>query len=264
MIRLFDSHTHLNNDTFSDEERDLRAREIEASDVGIIMDIGYDFPSSLRSIEHSKKYPWCYSVIGVHPHDSKTMDEAMLDDIRKLALENGKVMAIGEIGLDYYYDKSERDVQRYWFRRQIQLAKELDLPIVIHSRDADQETFDILKEEEAYTQRVDIHCFSGSKELAKEYLKLGVYLGFDGPITFKNNRKTVEVCEVTPLDRILIETDAPYLTPVPFRGKPNKSEYVEYVARRIAEIKGISFEEVCEATFANGCRFFGIEDGIEQ
>ena len=297
---LFDTHTHLNNDSFTDEERAVLAAEIEASEVGLVMDVGFDEPSSLLAVEHANRYPWCYAVIGMHPHDSKLMDEAMLEKFRKIAQSEPKVKAIGEIGLDFHYDLSPRDVQRHWFRRQIQLANELKLPIVVHSREADQEVFDILNEEGAFSDerkswfpprrlptapsefdimgaggkvlshravafgdcggdaRVDIHCFSGSRELAIEYVKAGATIGVDGPLTYKNNKKTVHVVEAIPLEFLMAETDAPYLTPVPCRGKQNKSEYVEFVVRKIAEIKGISYEKAAEATYENGKNFFGI------
>lgn len=266
---LFDSHTHLNNDTFTPEEREERIREIEESDVKYICDIGFDMPSSRLALENAMRLPWCYAAVGMHPHDSKDMTEEGLEELRKMA-EDPKVVAIGEIGLDFHYDLSPRDTQRYWFRRQIRLANELNMPIVVHSREADREVMDILIEEGAFseerkagfgdgTPHVDIHCYSGSAEFAKEYLKLGAVLGVDGPLTYKNNRKTVEVVENVPMESLLIETDAPYLTPVPFRGKPNRSPYVEYVARKVAEIKGMDYEDVAEITLNNALKFFRID-----
>ena len=299
-MKLFDTHTHLNNDGFTDEERAVLASEIEASDVDLIMDVGFDEPSSVMAVEHARKYPWCYAVIGMHPHDSKLMTEEMLEKFRQIAKSEPKVKAIGEIGLDFHYDLSPRDTQRYWFRRQIQLANELRLPIVVHSREADQEVFDILMEEGAFSAerkawfagrrlpaapveydvlgaggsvrehravaygdcggdaRVDIHCFSGSRELAIEYVKAGATIGVDGPLTYKNNKKTIRVVEAIPLEFLMAETDAPYLTPVPHRGEQNKSQYVEFVVRKIAEIKGIPYEKVAEMTYQNGKIFFGI------
>ena len=266
---LFDSHTHINNDTYTKEEREDLIREIEESQVAYICDIGFDMPSSRLALEHARRLPWCYAVVGMHPHASQYMDEEGFEEIREMT-KDPKVVAIGEIGLDFHYDLSPRDTQRYWFRRQIRLANELKMPIVIHSREADREVMDILIEEGAFseerkksfpdgTPHVDIHCYSGSAEFAKEYLKLGAVLGVDGPLTYKNNKKTVAVVETVPLESLLIETDAPYLTPVPYRGKPNKSPYVEYVARKVAEIKGLSYEEVAEATMKNAKKFFGID-----
>ena len=297
---LFDTHTHLNNESYSEAEREALAAEIEASEVKLVMDVGFDEPSSELALLHAKRYPWCYAVIGMHPHDSRLMNEAMLEKFRMMAQNEPRVRAIGEIGLDFHYDLSPRDVQRHWFRMQIRLANELRMPIVVHSRDADQEVFDILKEEGAFSEerkswfpkrptptapsefdvmgaggkvrehrtvsfadcgsdaRVDIHCFSGSRELAIEYVKAGASLGVDGPLTYKNNKKTVQAVETVPLEFLMAETDAPYLTPVPFRGKQNKSPYVEHVVRKIAEIKGISYEEAAAATYENGKRFFGL------
>lgn len=266
---LFDSHTHLNNDDFTPEEREERIREIEASDVGYICDIGFDMPSSRLAYEHAKKYSWCYAAVGMHPHDSQYMTEEGMEELKAMAADP-KVVAIGEIGLDFHYDLSPRGTQRYWFRRQIRLANELAMPIVIHSREADREVMDILIEEGAFseerkkmfsdgTPHVDIHCYSGSAEFSKEYLKLGAVLGVDGPLTYKNNRKTVEVVETVPIESLLVETDAPYLTPVPFRGKPNRSPYVEYVARKVAEIKGMEYGDVARITADNAKRFFLID-----
>lgn len=247
----------------------MLAEEIEDSQVKYICDIGFDMPSSRLAVEHAGKYPWCYAVVGMHPHDSKDMTEEGMEELRRMS-DDPKVVAIGEIGLDFHYDLSPRDTQRYWFRRQIRLANELGMPIVVHSREADRECMDILIEEGAFsderkklfsdgTPHVDIHCYSGSAEFAKEYLKLGAVLGVDGPLTYKNNRKTVEVVETVPVESLLVETDAPYLTPVPFRGKQNKSQYVEYVARKVAEIKGLEYEEVARITLENAKKFFRID-----
>lgn len=278
---LFDSHTHINNENYTNQERQALIQELgSAPALSYVCDIGFDIPSSEQALRDAADAPWCYAAVGVHPHDAKTLDEAGLARIRQLSREP-KAVAIGEIGLDYHYDFSPRDAQRTWFRRQIQLAIEEKLPMVIHSREADQETLDILTEEGAFSQartacfaprqapaggqagsaadaRVVIHCFSGSAELAKQYVNLGATIGICGPVTFKNNKKTVRVVEAVPLDYLLIETDAPYLTPEPYRGRPNKASYVEYVARRIGEIKGISYEEVADATCQNACRFYGI------
>ena len=275
---LFDSHTHLNNENITDQLRDQLAVEIDASDVSYVMDVGFDLGSSMQAIEDAAKYPWCYAAVGVHPHDAKTLDEDVLALIKGLT-KKPKVQAIGEIGLDFYYDHSDRDVQRYWFRRQIQLANELKMPIAIHSREADQETMDILKEEGAFSAeraswfpkrkgpngemlpdcRVLLHCFSGSRELAQQYVKLGATISIAGPVTFKNNRKTREVVEALPIEFLLVETDAPYLTPEPYRGKKNKSPYVEYTARKVAEIKDMDYEEVAKITCQNAKVFYGME-----
>ena len=274
---LFDSHAHINEERFEGEKRRELCEQIRQSKLNYVMDIGFDLESSLQAVKDAAENDFCYAVVGVHPHDAKSMDEAVLAMIRGLA-KKPKVQAIGEIGLDFHYDNSPRDEQRYWFRKQIQLAVELQMPIVIHSREADQEVMDILKEEGAFSKartdafppqpdgtpdaRVLLHCFSGSKELGRQYVALGATLSIAGPVTYKNNRKTVEVVEAIDLSKLLIETDSPYLTPEPIRKehRTNLPLYVEHTARKVAEIKGISFEEVALATTANAKRFFGIED----
>ena len=278
MKTLFDSHTHINNDTYTEEEREQLIADIEASDVAYVMDIGFDLPSSEQAVRDAARLPWCYAAVGVHPHDTKTMDEDIYARIRQLAGQP-KVQAIGEIGLDFYYNHSDAEDQRYWFRRQIRLANELHMPIAIHSREADQETMDILKEEGAFSEercswfpqrpgrdgklekdaRVLLHCYSGSRELALQYVKLGATLSIAGPVTYKNNRKTSEVVSAIPIEYLLVETDAPYLTPEPYRGKKNKSPYVEYTARRVALLKELPYEEVARRTLENAKRFYGIE-----
>lgn len=274
---LFDSHTHLNNEDYTEEQRRELMEEIEASDVSYVMDVGFDLESSVLAVEHARAKDWCYAAVGYHPHDAKNLDDMTLELIRGLAKKD-KVQAIGEIGLDFHYDLSDRDTQRYWFRRQIQLANELKMPIAIHSREADQETMDILKEEGAFSKerqnwfpmrkgpegrelpdsRVLLHCFSGSRELAGQYVKLGATLSVCGPVTFKNNRRTQEVVRAIPIEFLLVETDAPYLTPEPFRGRKNKSPYVEYTARKVAELKGISYEEAARITCENAKVFYNI------
>ncbi|MBO4992180.1 MAG: TatD family hydrolase [Firmicutes bacterium] len=273
---LFDSHAHINEERFAENRSQLCA-DIEASQLRCVMDIGYDLESSQQAVKDAAAYDFCYAAVGVHPHDTKNMDDMTLAMIRGLA-KKPKVQAIGEIGLDFYYDNSPREEQRYWFRKQIQLALELKLPIVIHAREADQEVMDILKEEGVFSKRrtddfppqpdgspdarVLLHCFSGSKELGRQYVALGATLSIAGPVTYKNARKTVEVVEAIDLSRLLVETDSPYLTPEPMRKehRTNLPLYVEYTARKVAEIKGISFEEVARATMENGRRFFGIEE----
>lgn len=274
---LFDSHAHLNNDTYTDEQKEALINDIEASDLSYVMDVGFDLESSLRAVQDAERLPWCYAVVGVHPHDAKTMDEDVLAMIKGLTKKD-KVQAIGEIGLDFHYNLSDEKTQEYWFRRQIQLANELKMPIVIHSREADQKTMDILKEEGTFSDercsyfpkrvgkdgnlekdaRVLLHCFSGSRELAQQYIKLGATLSIAGPVTYKNNRKTTEVVEAIPIEYLLVETDSPYLTPVPFRGKQNKPPYVEHTARRVAVIKGMEYEDVCRKTLENAKVFFNI------
>lgn len=271
---LFDSHAHINNESFTEEERQALIARIESSCLDYVMDIGFDLESSALAVKHAQSLLWCYAAVGCHPHDTKDMDDMQLAMIKGLAKKD-KVQAIGEIGLDFFYDYSDRDTQRYWFRRQIQLANELKMPIVIHAREADQEVMDILKEEGAFSEerkswfpvrydgsgdaRVLLHCFSGSKELGQQYVKLGATISVAGPVTYKNNRKTPAVVEALPLEVLLVETDSPYLTPEPFRGKRNIPPYVEYTAKKVAEIKGLTLEEVAAQTKENAMRFFGIK-----
>ena len=278
---LYDSHAHINNESFKKGERAATIAAIEeavaSGKLSHVNDVGFNLESSLLATKHAEIYSWCYAVVGCHPHDVKDFDEDQLVMIKGLT-KKPKVKAIGEIGLDFYRNISPRDVQIHWFRRQIQLANELKMPIVIHDRDANDEVLKILKEEGTFSDerkswfprrviagaavvsdaRVLLHCYSGSRELAQQYIRLGATISIAGPVTYKNARKTVEVVEAIPLDYLLVETDAPYLTPEPFRGRQNMSPYVEQVARRVAAIKGISYEEVARVTCQNAKVFFDI------
>ncbi|MBB6218686.1 TatD DNase family protein [Anaerosolibacter carboniphilus] len=254
---LFDSHAHLDGERF-DVDRDQVIAHAKENGVGLIMNPGADLQTSMQAIEMATKYDMVYAAVGTHPHDAKDMDDITLELYRGLAAKP-KVRAIGEIGLDFYYDHSPRDVQRQWFRKQIQLAREVSLPIIIHDRDANDEVMQILKEEKAFDAGVVMHCYSGSAELARQYVKLGAYISIAGPVTYNNARKTVEVVERIPLEHLFIETDSPYLTPVPHRGKRNEPAFVRFVAEKIAEIKKISFEEVAEQTTVNAKKFFNIK-----
>ena len=251
----FDSHAHYDDERF-DEDRYELIEKIHAEGVDYIVNAAADIPSCYTSLALAEKYPFVYCSIGVHPHDAKTLDDEKLEELKKLAQKN-KVVAIGEIGLDYYYDASPREEQRKWFKAQLEMAKELNLPVIIHSREACQETFDIIMA--SGVKEGVIHCFSGSRELAKEYVKKGFYIGIGGSLTFKNARKAVEVVEAIGLENILIETDAPYMTPVPHRGKRNDSSYLEHVVAKIAEIKGITVDEVGEKTCENAKKLFRIK-----
>ncbi|MCQ2554400.1 MAG: TatD family hydrolase [Clostridia bacterium] len=266
---LFDTHTHLNDESYTKNELEALIQEIEASQLSYVVDVGADLPGSITAIEHACTYPWCYASVGIHPEFADRTKERDMDTVLELA-KNERVVAVGEIGLDYHYTKEFIKEQQYWFIRQIEIANTLRKPLIIHSREADQDTLDILKAQGVFSKErksffkdglshTVIHCFSGSKELALEYVKLGAYIGVDGPLTFRNNRKTVEVVKAVPLDRIVVETDAPYLTPEPFRGKKNKATNVEYVVRKVAEIKGISYEEAARATLENGKNLYCID-----
>ncbi len=281
-MRLFDSHTHLNHDGFDEAERQLRIQEIEEDDhLAYVMDVGCDGPSSAITCQLAAAYPWCYGAVGWHPHDAQNFTPEDIERLKEMAQQPG-IQAIGEIGLDFHYDRSPREEQRECFRQQIRLANALMMPIVIHTREADGETLAILQEEGAFSPerkahfprrmvpagwedaaedaRVLLHCYSGSKELGEQYVKMGATLSIAGPLTYKNNRRTVEVVESIPLDFLMVETDAPYLTPEPFRGRPNRSSYVVHTARRMALLKGVSLEEVAERTCQNALRFFNIQE----
>ncbi|MGM0378816.1 MAG: TatD family hydrolase [Bacillota bacterium] len=253
---LFDSHAHLTDSKYKKDRTDVIERS--KKELEYVLNPGADLASSKKAVELAKKHDFIYAAVGVHPHEAKSMDEITLKLLKSLTKED-KVKAIGEIGLDYYYDNSPRDIQKKWFIKQIRLAKELGLPIIIHDRDAHQDTLEILKKEDNFDNGVVIHCFSGSKELARQYVELGAYISLAGPVTFKNARKAKEVAKSVPLDRLFIETDSPYLTPEPNRGKRNEPRFVEHVCNEIAIIKGISYDKVLKQTKKNAKEFFSIE-----
>ncbi|CEN80622.1 TatD family hydrolase [Paraclostridium sordellii] len=255
---LFDSHAHLNDERF-DEDREELINSLKAKGVDLVLNPGACIETSKSSVELANKYDFIYAAVGVHPHDVGEMTEDDIETLRKLALENEKVKAIGEIGLDYYYDNSPREIQKEWFKRQIELANELNLPIIIHDRDAHGDTFEIIKNTKSPEIGCVLHCYSGNVELAKEYVKMGCYISIPGTVTFKNNKKTREVAKEIPLEYLLIETDSPYMAPEPHRGKRNDPSLVQFVADKIAQEKGISYEQVCEATKENAKRFFNIK-----
>ena len=252
---LFDTHAHLNDERFDDDREEL-IMSLKENGVEAYCEIAYDMESSFRAYELSQKYDFIYSAVGVHPHDAKDLTEEDLPKLKDL-LAKDKVVALGEIGLDYYYDNSERDVQRYWFARQLDLAGEVKMPVTIHSRDAMEDTINILKEHG--TGDGIIHCYSGSKESAKILLDMGYYISFAGPVTFKNANTALEVIKYVPEDRMLIETDSPYLAPVPYRGKRNCPIYVAEVAKKIAELKGKNFEEIAKITMENAKKVYRIK-----
>ncbi|MBC8632301.1 TatD family hydrolase [[Eubacterium] tenue] len=255
---LFDSHAHLNDERF-DEDREELINSLKAKGVDLVLNPGACIETSKSSVDLANKYDFIYAAVGVHPHDVGEMTEEDIETLRKLALENEKVKAIGEIGLDYYYDNSSREIQKKWFKRQIELANELKLPIIIHDRDAHGDTFEIIKNTKSPEIGCVLHCYSGNVELAKEYVKMGCYISIPGTVTFKNNKKTREVAKEIPLEYLLIETDSPYMAPEPHRGKRNDPSLVQFVADKIAQEKGISYEQVCKATKENAKRFFNIK-----
>lgn len=255
---MIDSHAHLDDEDF-DVDREEVIKGLEAAGIDLVVNIAADLPSSEASVALAKKYERIYATVGVHPHEAKTYNDEVEKRLKELAKEE-KVVALGEIGLDFHYDFSPRDVQRRIFKRQLVLAHELGLPIVIHSREADQETFDLFKSHiKAHPEdRVLIHCYSGSVELMREYTKCGAYIALGGTTTFKNARVPKEVAKEVPLTKLLLETDSPYLTPVPYRGKRNEPKYVRLVAENIASLRGIDVEELLEHTDANTREFYGL------
>lgn len=253
-MKIFDTHAHY-DDTAFNEDRDALLSAMPENGVYYIINQGTDITTSHFSISLAEKYSHVYAAVGIHPQDVDKLEG--IDEIRKLA-KHKKVVAIGEIGLDYYHNDTNKELQLRYFKNQLELANDLNLPVVIHDREAHKDTLDTLKSITLNSSGV-IHCFSGSVEMAKELIKLGFYLGFDGPVTFKNARNTIEVLNYIPLDKILIETDAPYLTPEPFRGKRNNSMYLVHVINKIAEIKEIEPGKMAEITMQNAKKLFKIQ-----
>ncbi len=252
---LFDTHAHYDDESF-DADRDAVLTALPEQGVGLILNPGCDVESSRKAVRYAAAYPHVYAAVGIHPENCGGCTAGDLDAIRALA-QQPKTVAIGEIGLDYYWaENPPRDFQQQVLRQQLALARELALPVIIHDREAHADTLAIVREFPGVTGV--FHCFSGSPEMARELLKMGWYLGFDGPVTYKNARRAPEVAAVTPLDRMLIETDSPYMTPVPYRGRRNDSGYVHLVAEKLAEWKGVTPEEMARVTTENGKRLFRI------
>ena len=252
---LFDTHAHLNDERFNETRYELIG-SLGENGIGAYCEIGYDIASSKAALDLAEKYDFIYAACGVHPHDTQNLTDDDMETLREL-LKNPKAVALGEIGLDYYYDNSERDKQRKWFDIQLKLAAEIDKPVTIHTRDAMGDTIDILKANKSNSGI--IHCYSGSKESAKILLDMGYYISFAGPLTFKNASTALEVAAYVPDDRILIETDSPYLAPVPYRGKTNTPVYVAEVAKKLAEIRGVSFDYIADLTYENAKMVYRIK-----
>lgn len=252
---LFDTHAHYDSTRF-DPDRDEILSALPASGVELVVDPGCDIPSSRAAVELAKRYPHVRAAVGLHPEDCAGAGEAEFDELRRLCAES-VVVAVGEIGLDYYWKENPpREFQQEIFRRQLELSIELNLPVIVHDREAHGDCLSIVRE---YPEaRGVFHCFSGSAEMAAELVRRGWYLGFDGPVTYPNARRAVEVVSVTPLERIVVETDSPYLSPVPMRGKRNDSRNLPFIVRKLAEWKGVSEEEMSRAAWENGKRLYGI------
>ena len=251
---IFDVHAHYDDEKFG-EDRDELLSSLPSLGVKYVVNASVDIATAKKAIEFSEKYPFMYAAVGIHPENLEGLEENYLNILADLYEKNKKVVAIGEIGLDYYWD-IPKEPQLKVFEDQLKLALELDAPVVIHDREAHADTMRILKK---YTpKKVLLHCYSSSKEMLKEVMKLGAFISMGGVVTFKNARVPVEVCEAVPLERLLLETDCPYLSPVPFRGKRNSSEKIAFTAEKIAEIKGMDTQELINITTENACGFFGI------
>ena len=254
MNNIFDSHAHYDSEAFNDDRKDL-LNALPGQGVCGIINCGSDMASSLASLELADEFDYIYAACGVHPHEAESCKQGYLPVLKKLCMAE-KCVAVGEIGLDYHYDFSPRDVQKKVFEQQLVLAKELDLPVIIHDREAHEDTFELLKR---YKPKGVVHCFSGSAEMAKEVVKLGMYIGLGGAVTFKNARKPLEVAAVVPSDRLLIETDCPYMTPVPHRGKRCDSSYIPLTAEVLASARNTTAEVILDLTRKNANTLFGLE-----
>lgn len=254
---IFDSHAHYDDEAFHEDREEL-LNSMQGNGIGYIVNVGASMESTKASVELASQYEFVYAAVGVHPSDVEGLRE---DDIQRIqtysALE--KVVAIGEIGLDYHYPKPERETQKKWFQRQLELAQAVSLPVIIHSRDAANDTLEILKEYDGKLKGGVIHCFSYGPEMASEYVKMGYYIGIGGVLTFKNAKKLKEVADIVPIDRIVIETDCPYLSPEPHRGTRNTSLNLPYVIAGLAKIKGLSDKEIINITCRNAMQLYGIK-----
>lgn len=252
---IFDTHAHYDDRQF-EEDRDQLLSSMKDNNVGTIVNVGASLEGCRRSVELAEQYPFVYAAVGVHPDEVGELNDEKLAWLRETAQTHEKVVAIGEIGLDYHWDVEPREVQKQWFIRQMELAAEVNLPIIVHSREASQDTFDLISE---YGQGLGgvIHCYSSSPEMAREYVKMGYHIGIGGVVTFKNAKKLKETAIQIPLESILLETDCPYMAPTPYRGKRNNSIYIDYVAAEIAVLRGLTKEEVIAQTEQNAKRLFG-------
>ena len=253
---IIETHAHYDDEAF-DEDRESLLERLPEAGIGRVINVGANMATTENSVALAKRYPYMYAAVGVHPDDVEELDDAAVARLHELCRWD-KTVAVGEIGLDYYWHKEEehQKLQQYWFRQQLAIAREEGLPFIIHSRDAAKDTFDIMTEEKTGEIGGVVHCFSYSVELAREYVKMGLYIGVGGVVTFKNARKLKEVVADIPLEHIVLETDSPYMAPTPYRGKRNCSLYLPYVAEEIARLKNISAEEVITVTEKNARRLF--------
>ena len=258
---IFETHAHYDDEAF-DEDRDQLLTSLKDNGIEAVVNIGASIQTTKNTLALMEKYPFVYGAVGVHPNETAELNEDLMNWLEHVS-RKPKVVAIGEIGLDYYWDEPERDVQKLWFVRQLELARKVGLPVVIHSRDAAKDTLDLMKAEKAGEIGGVIHCFSYGVEMAREYLDMGFFLGIGGVVTFNNGKKLKEVVEYMPLDRIVLETDCPYLSPVPFRGKRNSSLNLPYVVKAISQLKGVPEEEVIAVTNANAKKMYRLGQQTE-
>ena len=256
-MEFFDSHAHLDDEKFNEDREEL-ILEIKKAGITKFISAGYSLEGSIRAIELSKKYDFIYPTCGISPNDIPQTEEELwknLDKIEELIKENPKIVAVGEIGLDYYWEKENKEMQKLAFIEQIKIANKYDLPIVIHTREAVMDTLEILKENPVNKKGI-FHCCPLNRELVKEALKLGFYISFAGPVTFKNSKNANEIIEMVPNDKMLIETDSPYLSPEPLRGRRNDPRNVKYIAQKIADVKNMTIEEVAKQTYENAEKIY--------
>lgn len=254
---IFDTHAHYDDEAFN-EDREAVIKSLAAAGVEKVVNIGASMASSETTLELTRNYPFIYGTAGVHPSETAELDEEKFQRLKEIVREP-KIVAVGEIGLDYYWEKPAHDIQKNWFERQLELAREVNLPVVIHSREAAKDTLEIMKAAKAGDMGGVIHCFSYGKDMAREYLDMGFFLGIGGVLTFKNAKKLREVVEYAPMAQLVLETDSPYMAPEPNRGKRNTSANLPYVVNMMAEIKGLSPEDVIAATEKNARRLYRME-----
>jgi hydrolase, TatD family len=257
-MKIFDTHAHYNDEAF-DKDRDELLRSLNAKGIGTVVNVGASIQSTKETLQLTRQYHFVYGAAGVHPNETGELNDNLMDWLRHITRED-KIVAVGEIGLDYHWEEPEPEIQKYWFVRQLTLAREERLPVIIHSRDAARDTLDIIKAERAEETGGVLHCFSYGVDLAREYLQMGFYLGIGGVVTFHNARKLKEVVKYAPLDQLVLETDCPYLSPEPYRGRRNSSLNLIYVAEQIGQIKNIPADEVILVTSRNAKRLYRILD----
>lgn len=257
---IFESHAHYDDKAF-DEDREALLESLKENGIGYVINIGANIRTTENTIKLADKYPFVFGAAGVHPSDTGELNEENFKWLKEQC-SHPKIVAVGEIGLDYYWDEPDRKIQKRWFERQLEMARDVELPVIIHSRDAAKDTLDMMKAAHAKDMGGVIHCFSYTKEVAREYLDMDYYFGIGGVVTFQNGKKLKEAVEYIPINKILLETDSPYLAPVPYRGKRNSSLYIPLIAKEIAMIKKLDYDDVIRITEENAKSLFRINSGI--